>query len=163
MIMTQHRMKVLCYILILCLLHPHLGFGNEQAVKNISVQTDGAFIEIRYDLLPERRNRKHTVSLEISDNGGLTYDIAPRIITGDIGRNVIPGRNKRILWFIERDFPGDIDLDRYEFRISAKQQGFSRSVLYVLIGAVVAGGGTAAYLIFSGDDDSFPQPPGRPD
>lgn len=163
MTMTQYGIKLLCYILILCLLLPNLGFADEQAGKNISVQTDGTFIEIRYDLLPERMNRKHTVSLEISDNGGLTYDVMPRIITGDIGRNVIPGRNKRILWFIERDFPGDIDLDRYEFRISTKAQGLSRNLLYVVIGAAVAGGGTAAYFIFSGDDEGFPQPPGRPD
>jgi hypothetical protein len=163
MIITRERINLLCYILILCLLLPHHGFGKDRTGKNISVQTDGTIIDIRYDFLPDRRNRKHTVYLEISDNGGLTYDVTPRIITGDIGRDVVPGRNKRILWFIERDFPGDIDLDRYDFRISAKPQGFSRNLLYVIVGAVVAGGGTAAYFIFSGDDEGFPQPPGRPD
>ncbi len=162
--MPHYVIKMLCSVLITCLIVPHQGFGNNDPIRNVEVQTDGSVIEIRYDLVPENGNRKHTVSIEISDDGGRTYNVTPYFITGDIGRDIIPGRNKRIVWMVERDFPVDIDLDRYDFRFTIKPQGFSRNTLYAMLGAAVAGVGTAALLIFSGgSDDGFPDPPGRPD
>lgn len=162
--MPKYIIKILCSVLIFCLLVPHQGLGNTDAVRNVEVLTDGAVIEIRYDLVPENANRKHTVSIQISDNGGRTYNVTPYFITGDIGRNILPGRNKRIVWLVEREFPADIDLDRYDFRFTAKPQGLSRNTLYAMLGAAVAGVGTVALLIFGGGgDDGFPDPPGRPE
>lgn len=163
--MTQPVIKYVSSILIICLLLPHTGVASDDPVQNIRVTAADRYIEIRYDLFGEREKDKYTISIEISDDGGLTYNVTPHMITGDLGRDIIPGRNKRIIWMVERDFPGDIDLDRYEFRVTTKRQGFNRNILYVLLGTVVAGGGAAAYFIFGADDDDagFPQPPGRPE
>lgn len=162
--MPQNVIKYFSIILIVCMLIPHNGLANDEPVRNVRAAVDGRTIEIRYDLLPEQENGRYTVSIEISDNGGRTYEVVPHMIAGDLGRDITPGRNKRIVWMVERDFPRGIDIDRYEFSISAKRQGFNRNILYVLLGAVVAGGGTAAYFIFGADDDEgFPQPPGRPE
>ncbi len=162
--MKKSIIRSISCILIICLLLPAQGFGDEEKIRYISVQADGPVIEIRYDLLPGREDKKYTVTIEISDDGGRTYDVEPYMITGDLGRDIIPGRHKRIVWMIEREFPNGLDLDRYEFRITANQQGIGRNLLYILAGAVVAGGSTAAYFIFGGDDedDPFPTPPGRP-
>ncbi len=163
--MPHSLIKYLSLLLIICLIFPHHVFGNDNLIQNVSIQVQDAMIEIRYDLLPDRENGKYTVSIEISDDGGRTYNVAPRMIAGDLGRNKVPGRNKRIVWMIERDFPDGIDIDRYDFRVTAKRQGLNRNILYVLLGAVVAGGSTAAYFLFGADDgdEGFPQPPGRPD
>jgi len=167
--MSKQITHRITYLLIFLIAILHTGIANENPIENVAVDTDDRVIEILYDLLPQEMDKKYTVTLEISDDGGRTYTVTPHMITGDVGRDILPGRNKRIVWMIERDFPDDVDLDRYDFRITAKRQGISRNLLYMIAGAVVAGGGTAAYLIFggSGNDDNgeteFPGPPGRPE
>jgi len=163
--MTKPGTKILSSLLILCLLLPAQGFSSDDKIHNLSVETDGNIIEIRYDLLPDREDKKYTVTVEISDDGGRSYDVVPHMITGDLGRDILPGRNKRIVWIIERDFPDGFDIDRYDFRITAAQQGMNRNILYIIAGTVLAGGSAAAYFLLGGDndDDGFPQPPGRPD
>jgi hypothetical protein len=151
-------------VLIAALLVPPASAASQDVIQNVSVDFTDRVIEIQYDLIPVSENGKYRVSLAISDDGGTTYEVIPRMIAGDIGRDISPGMNKRIIWFIEREFPAGIDIDRYDFRITAKRQGLSRNILYVLLGAVVAGGSAAAYFLFVADDtdDEFPLPPGRP-
>lgn len=163
--MPQSIIKYLSTVLIFCMIFQHHTYANDESVQNVSAYVEDSSIVIHYDLLPEQMEKKYTVSIDISGDGGLTYDVTPRMIAGDLGRDILPGRNKRIVWIIERDFPAGIDLERYDFRITAKRQGFNRNILYAIIGAVVAGGGTAAYFLFGVDDDDsgFPQPPGRPE
>jgi hypothetical protein len=161
---SNPAIRCISVVLIAVLLVPPVSAASEDAIQNVSVVFTERAIEIHYDLIPASENGKYRVSLAISDDGGTTYEVIPRMIAGDIGRDILPGMNKRIVWFIEREFPAGIDIDRYDFRITAKRQGLSRNILYVLLGAVVAGGSTAAYFLFVADDadDEFPPPPGRP-
>jgi hypothetical protein len=141
-------------------------YAAEDPVQNIRITGEGSYLEIRYDLLPAVPNGRYTVTLELSDDGGRSYAVVPRIIVGDLGKDISPGFNKRIIWRIERSSPyREIDTERYEVRISVKRQGFNRNILYVIAGAVVTGGGALAYFLFGGngdDEPGFPQPPGRP-
>lgn len=158
-------MRCIVAALIVSLLLPRSAWTNDEVIRNMTVQFDGRVVEIRYDLIvPDRTNGRYTVTLHISDDRGRTYDVTPRMMAGDIGRDITAGMNKRIVWIIEREFPTEIDIARYDFRLTAKRQGFNRNILYALLGAVVAGGGTAAYFILGGADESgFPKPPGRPE
>jgi hypothetical protein len=161
---SNPAIRCISAVLIAALLIPPVSAASKDAIQNISVDFTDRVIEIHYDLIPESENGKYTVSLAISDDGGTTYDVIPHMIAGDIGRDILPGMNKRIIWFIEREFPAGIDIDRYDFRLTAKRQGLNRNILYVLLGAVVAGGSAAAYFLFVADDtdEGFPLPPGRP-
>jgi hypothetical protein len=165
--LTRFYVHSICCLLILSMLVPHRGLGNVDPVRNVSVTVEGDMIEIRYDLVPEDAEGKYTVSIEVSDDGGLTYAAVPRMITGDLGRDIVPGIQKRIVWFVERNFPGGIDIDRYDIRITAKRQGINRNILYAILGAVVAGGGAAAYFLLGGNgndtNSDFASPPGRPE
>lgn len=45
------------------------------------------------------------VGLGLSSGGGTTWDVVPRTVTGDIGANVAPGPNRRIVWDAGKDWP----------------------------------------------------------
>ncbi|MFC1539099.1 DUF5916 domain-containing protein [Candidatus Latescibacterota bacterium] len=43
------------------------------------------------------------ITLEVSLNGGITFDLKPTALSGDIGNNVFPGKSKRIEWDVFKD------------------------------------------------------------
>jgi hypothetical protein len=57
-----------------------------------------------------------TVSLEVSNDSGRTFDIVPRALAGDVGAGVSPGGEKTIVWDTTKDVE-DLQIDRYVFRV----------------------------------------------
>ena len=62
------------------------------------------------------------VSLEASDDGGQTYTVRPRALTGDVGEHVSPGAEKTIVWDSAKDVE-DLQADRYVFRVRVSAIG----------------------------------------
>ena len=62
------------------------------------------------------------VALEASDDGGQTYTVRPRALTGDVGPRVSPGAEKTIVWDSTKDVD-DLQVDRYVFRVRVSPSG----------------------------------------
>jgi hypothetical protein len=78
-------------------------------------RADAGVVRIVYDL-SGAAGTLVTVSLEASNNGGRTFEIVPRALTGDVGPAVSPGAGKTIVWDTTKDVE-DLQLDRYVFRV----------------------------------------------
>ena len=70
-------------------------FSSVSAVQNIGTST----VTIHYDL-----NKSATTSLDISSDGGVTWNVATTTLAGDFGVGMIVGTNKTITWNASIDF-----------------------------------------------------------
>jgi hypothetical protein len=84
-------------------------------------RADAGVIRVVYDL-PARRAATFSVALEASNDGGQTFAIRPRALTGDVGANVSPGTGKAIVWDSTKDIE-DLQIDRYVFRVLVSRVG----------------------------------------
>ena len=75
--------------------------GEGQTVSNIRVyRIDSGRIAVWYDLAPPGAEE---IGLEALSDGGAQFTIRPRSLSGDVGRGVAPGFQRRILWDAARD------------------------------------------------------------
>ncbi|MCZ6634994.1 MAG: formylglycine-generating enzyme family protein, partial [bacterium] len=61
----------------------------------------GRQVEITYDVA-DADGDTLWVSVQVSDDGGVTYSVPARTFKGDIGR-MVPGRGKQVIWYVESD------------------------------------------------------------
>lgn len=135
-------------------------FGQKPVVDNVTFNLKEDHIEIDYDLIGKKgKNYKVTVELKRELYPG--FSIKPKSVKGDVGKGVLPGERRRIIWDFGKEFRPEMDAEDYYFIVSAKKP--SMAWLYVLGGAVVAGGGTAAVLMLTNKKEevtprAFPVP-----
>jgi uncharacterized membrane protein YgcG len=141
-------------------------------IENIRVQINGrSSVYIDYDLIGPT-DQTFKVSLTMRKVADTTFTYVPQNVAGDIGANVFPGRNNRIVWSLAKEFPDGIREGEYtfEFGLNSGQDstgGISTPVL-IAGGAALVGGILALILSKGGGTDtgggrsSFPAPPGRP-
>lgn len=106
------------FFLISFFLFLMLGFANAQSVENIRFEKSGRQIVVYYDLLGEQ-GTIWSISLFCSPDGGKTWGSALQKITGDAGKKIKPGANKKIIWDVLSEvekLEGEIS-----FKISAIQ------------------------------------------
>ncbi len=72
-----------------------------QKIANLSFETSGKTIQIRYDLSGER-NDLFKVDAYASQNDG-RWEGPLRFVSGDVGENVKPGSNKQIVWEVLKE------------------------------------------------------------
>lgn len=72
-----------------------------QKIANLSFETSGKTIQIRYDLSGER-NDLFKVDAYASQNDG-RWEGPLRFVSGDVGENVNPGTNKQIVWEVLKE------------------------------------------------------------
>src|SRR5262245_5584915 len=58
----------------------------------------GGVIQVTYDLVADDPRAEFSVTLEVSDDGGRTWNVRATSLTGDVGQRVMPGAEKRIVW-----------------------------------------------------------------
>src|SRR5262245_33679481 len=80
-------------------------------------QLAGGVVQITYDLISDDPRAVFSVTLDASDDGGQTWTLKPKSITGDVGPNVSAGRGKRILWEAGRDVETP-RFDQFRFRLN---------------------------------------------
>ena len=73
---------------------------------------------IEYDL--KGIQNSYYVFLKCSDDGGKNFNIIPKTISGDVGKNIKPGKNKKIVWDALKDFPKGLHGDQFVFSIIAE-------------------------------------------
>lgn len=86
-----------------------IGQGNSVDVSNIQASqiVGGQNIAITYDLAYSG-SQAIRVTLEVSDDGGATYDVPVNTISGAVGRSdtIQPGTDLMVVWNAGADWPG---------------------------------------------------------
>lgn len=100
-----------------------LSANTAPIVTNLTVgqRADGK-VEINYDL-EDDDNDLLAIAIEISSDGGATYDVtfSESSLIGDVGNNMITGKNKQIIWDATVDQP-NVNSASYRIRLTAAEQ-----------------------------------------
>ena len=86
-----------------------------QKVENVRVEQVGEDVYIYYDLLGDED--KYQVKVRGSSDGGQTYTLPMKSVSGDVGKGVRPGRGKRIIWKALND-AGALEGDVFVFEVA---------------------------------------------
>ena len=91
-------------------------------VENVRAsQRDGTkIVDILYDV-EDAENDKLVIRVQISSDGGETFNVPARELTGDLGNDIVPGKNKKIEWNAGRDWDGEFS-DKMRIRITASDR-----------------------------------------
>jgi len=88
---------------------------SEATVSNVNFSQTGNTVAITYDL--EGTRNRYTISIKCSKDGGNTYSIIPMAVSGDVGKNVRPGKNKKIKWNVLNDWPEGLSGKEFVFKV----------------------------------------------
>jgi len=110
-------MRTLICMLLLMLLPP-MAFA--QTVTNVTARQVGNTVEVTYSL-----DQTASVSLLLSADGGRTYNLHPKSVTGDIG-SVTAGNNKKAVWNLLADST-DWDIAQARFKVVAQKVAAQRT------------------------------------
>lgn len=154
---------------------PLAALAQEQIgqIENVRVQINGrSSVYIDYDLIgPTDRVFRVAVTMRKESDSNFSY--VPQNVAGDIGPNVFPGRNNRIVWSLAKEFPEGIKEGEYYFVFTLESDEPSSTgigtPLLIAGGAALLGGVLALVLLSKKADNGggggptgFPLPPGRP-
>jgi len=106
-------------ILAAALVVARAGHAQTNPVANTSSVVRGGVVVVSYDLISNNPAATFTVVLEVSGDGGKSYTVSPRTVSGDIGPAVRAGVGKRITWEAARDVE-NLEIDRYRYRVKAE-------------------------------------------
>ena len=108
----------------LLLSFPILSHSAPFEVTNVKFsQREGTnLVDIYYDLSDTEGGNEFTVSLSLSADGGRTFTIIPKTLSGDYGSKISPGKNKHIIWDAEADFDSLVG-DNFVFKVTATKAG----------------------------------------
>jgi len=76
------------------ILMPGFSFAWEK-VENVWVEQVDNDVHIYYDLSGD--SEKYNVTVRGSSDGGITYKLPMKTVSGDVGKKVRPGSNKKII------------------------------------------------------------------
>ena len=118
------RLIFICAI-VLTAGFPAAAFSNSPpVVSNVTAiqRTDGSGIVDIYYTLSDADNDRCKVSIEVSSDGGSTWNVTATSLSGDIGENISPGR-RHITWNSKADLPGEYGTN-YRVKVTA-DDGYS--------------------------------------
>jgi hypothetical protein len=116
--MRAQRVVVTLAILVVALATARGGLAQTSAAANVSSVVRGGVVVVSYDLTSVDPAATFVVTLEVSGDGGQTYAVRPRTVTGDVGPAVRAGFGKQITWEAARDVE-TLEFDRYRYRVKA--------------------------------------------
>lgn len=102
------KLKIIGFLGLIFTLTCKMGFGQvKPTISNINIEvTQSGKIEIRYDISDIRPNDSLFVTLQKKDG----IMVIPKSVIGDIGKNLVSGKGKKIIWnIIEDNFFDDGD------------------------------------------------------
>jgi len=103
-------------------------------VNNVtaSQRTDGSkLVDIYYDF-NDADGDLCTVSVKVSDDGGLSWDVNAVSFSGDIGSGIAPGTGKHIIWDCGTDLPGEYGTN-YRVKVIADDNYGPAGMVWVYI------------------------------
>ena len=95
-------MKKIFVLFFPCLL---LAYSRLQSQPTTWIQKDSV-IEITYHFTGAKPGQTYFVSVHVSRDGGKTFTEKPlALVTGDVGKGIKPGTNKKIIWEVYKEMP----------------------------------------------------------
>jgi formylglycine-generating enzyme required for sulfatase activity len=77
-------------------------------------------VDITYDVA-DPDSPTLTVYLKVSADGGATWKGPVELVSGDVGRGIVPGGGKRLVWDAGKEMPNQFGV-KYRYRIGASDQ-----------------------------------------
>jgi hypothetical protein len=143
-----------------------------QKLENVQFKQDGKKIVITYDLVGVEDSKTFEVQVEMSQDGGITFTTTPKTLTGDVGKEVKPGKSKKISWDVLKDI-AELRGTDFVFKVIAGEAGTAgeeKTVeskggvpTWVWIGGGVAVAGGAAAILLGGKKSNGTTTPPIPD
>ena len=90
-------------------------------------------VDITYDVA-DPDSPTLTVYLKVSADGGATWKGPVELVSGDVGRGIVPGGGKRLVWDAGKELPNQYGM-KYRYRIGASDQPLTAPVGLALIPA----------------------------
>jgi hypothetical protein len=114
-------------LLVILFLSAAASLGADPVVENVrfSQRTDGSkIIDVIYDV-SDPDGDLLAVTLQVSDDGGATFDFPATNVSGDVGYNVAPGLDRAIEWDLgpQADF---VESGEFQVRVVASDAGVLR-------------------------------------
>jgi len=69
-----------------------------QSISNIKIIKKDKKFTITYDLKAKQPDEKFIVDLFVSEDGGATFRDTIKGLSGDVGKNILPGLGKQMIW-----------------------------------------------------------------
>lgn len=152
----------------LCFLVVKASWCQELAVENVCFfQRPDTMVVIVYDLVGKPSRYEVKLSLYRPDIYDTLALMGPSVI-GAVGKNIRPGKDKKIGWYLPTDFPRGLAGDDFVFIIDVYEQKNWLRWPWVVAGLTALGGGVAYLLKPSNSSDSpvpvvdLPEPPEFP-
>ncbi len=158
--------NVLIVGLLGCIAAANLS-AQKLTVENVRFQQrKDSKVVVAYDLIGDPK-KKYTVVLSLYIPETKKWlRLAGKTVIGDVGKNVRPGRGKRIGWNLLTDIPDGLHGENFVFAVDAYVQREAKKWPLIISGLAAAGGGTALLLLSAGSSSpqrTAPDLPGPPD
>lgn len=113
-------------------------------IENVHFTKQADTIKINYDLLANSPEIQFDIRLMLTLDNNKMYEIDSTYCTGDIGKGVLPGKEKEISWEILKAFPQGIKEDQIQFIVSARKinPGNEKKWTYITSSGVLIAAGT---------------------
>ena len=111
----MRKISVFCVLFMLSLLHANTA----PVVSNVTAQQrdDGSMMVDIYYNVYDADGDAMTITMQVSDDDGTTWNVPCNLASGDIGTNKYSGNNKHILWNVGSEHP-NINTD-FRFKVIA--------------------------------------------
>ncbi|MFQ6041826.1 MAG: SUMF1/EgtB/PvdO family nonheme iron enzyme, partial [Candidatus Poribacteria bacterium] len=152
----------LLYILLFCLAMFTSSVEGIPSFSNVKVaqDSDTKLVNIAYDV-EDVDVGPLEIKIYISEDGGKTFGVHAKTVTGDVGRGIPQGKGKSIIWNAKQDI-GTVYSTNYRVKITAKNpQAKLPETIIAKDGAKMVLVPTGTFLMGSseevGDPDEHPQ------
>jgi uncharacterized protein (TIGR02145 family) len=99
----KNRIMILVIISIFTIANPIFAQNTNPIVSNVAFSISGTIVTVTYDVSDAEQN-SFTVYMEVSSDGGATWNYNYGTATGDIGAGVAEGNGKSITWTYQGDY-----------------------------------------------------------
>jgi len=134
-----------CISILICLSFISSVIAAPFEVKNVRFEDEGETIVIHYDLSGDS-DQKYRINVSLEDSKSRDFPIGRSTLSGDVGKNIGTGMQKKIVWKLTEDYPNGLIGEGFRFTVSAKLQKKKSSLPYIIVGAGVAGGAAVYFL-----------------
>ena len=86
----------------------------------------GGVINIFYDLKSDDPGANFAILLEVSLDGGQTFALRPRNVSGDVGPAIAAGLGKKIVWDAGKDVE-TVQIEQFRIRVTPERGAEPRS------------------------------------
>jgi hypothetical protein len=125
-------------------------------IENARWQVAGDVVIITYDLVADA-NFAYDVNVTLTRESNKSFRMAPRTVTGAIGKGKFAGVRMEIRWEYKKDVPQGLEGEDYVFEFAVnviREEGGSN--LWYYIGGLGLAGAAAAAVLLGGSKTSTP-------